>query len=131
MSQLVKFETAVLANKKGFDMPVIGWCYTATGRLKDTDHTENNSELEEWCTAPTQEALHAWLRKKSINLSMRYHFSNDTWGFVMDKVTENKNGIPETIRIDHSDKNYGDYETVYEIGLVEAMNMLDDKDLKK
>jgi len=101
--QLISFETAKLAKKKGFDWVVFG-DYTKDGILIHTTPTAKYK-------APTQSLLQKWLREeKEIFIDVSYGNLNKKWYYSVSST-----GFGETKK---------DYEEALEAGLKEALNLI-------
>jgi len=125
--QLISFETAKLAKKKGFNIPVdrfyneslqgLGW------RDSNEDQSKrnfNNSNTD--YSAPTQSLLQKWLRiKHQIDITVMIRFA-DSYGVVIHKDRNIYDGFEEIII--HPQYQKDTYAEALEIGLLEALKLI-------
>jgi hypothetical protein len=103
---LITFETAKLAKEKGFEFKVV-WEYILGFK--------NNHERDKYL--PTQSQLAKWLREKhNIHLIAYKNINIDgyDWCFITTDGITNIN-------------SYKTYEEAYEIGLQEALKLINNK----
>lgn len=132
--QLVKIETAELADKKGFKEYCDYW-YTETLEHDYTDHHNGNEYTFPYtpprpCStkykeehdrqlfrAPTLNQLHSWLRK-THGIHVEIYCNASGWGWILTKL----NGT--TIKEITDDIFFNEYEDALEAGLVESLNII-------
>ncbi len=118
--QLITFETAKLAKKKGFDIPV-HYCFNKDGILSKHRPLKINWNWKIYKTnrivfsAPTQSLLQKWLREEhNLILIIKYR-----------KDLPNQYGYHLYNRVSlHCSDNY---EEALEIGLIETLKRIKDK----
>ena len=132
--QLIIFDTAQLAKKKGFDAWCYAWYYEGTlvswqanimsevvgvkrnyknFQYKDVKFNDEDSTY----AAPTQSLLHKWLREKHY-LTVRVHRDYDGWAYM---IEEFKSGNK---MIKGGSAEMPDYEVEFEKGLQEALKLI-------
>ena len=116
--QRVTFETAKLAQEKGFrDFDSCTDFYTPECALMSNEY--KNSKFE--CLAPRQEVLKQWLREK-YHLYVRVATNSITTHFPMIELAE----VGGTMMKGPTyDKNYRTYEAALEVGLREALKLIE------
>jgi hypothetical protein len=118
--ELVSFEVAELAKKKGFDGLVRDAYYYNSPELSKLMREECwdgypvNSEDEAYLAAPTQSLLQRWLRERFFIDIFLYKSSNNYYY----KIEYNK-GFIKT-----SDTSFGTYEQALEEGLKSALQLI-------
>ncbi len=114
MEQLIKFETAKLAKEKGFN----GLCdYSYEGIvLSKTYKSWRNSDDRTEYAVPTQSSLQKWLREEH-NIHIMIFPSLDLTEYYVDVISkEDRTFI---------DNPLDTYEEALEIGLFEALELID------
>lgn len=112
--QLINFETAELAKKKGFDEKCI-WYYCGNQpKLKQINLKGlQNSDFISFISAPTQSLLQKWLREKhNIKVYLIWYddkLTEPRWSIYVNKTYINGNS---------------NYENALEIGLQEALKLI-------
>ena len=145
----ITFETAKLAKEKGFDIPTIqyytikGYCTESEGYMTER-YAESNwnngmgsypTRTEEVsCSAPTQSLLSKWLREKydiEINITrMPPEAIKSSFNKGNKRIKKynmwvwSLNGNP---RIENPSLFFDNYEEAYEIGLQEALKLINNK----
>ena len=132
--QVVKIETAELADKKGFNEYCERW-YTETLEHDYTDHHNGNEYTfpytppRPWYTkyragydrqlfrAPTQTTLQTWLRK-THEIHVEIYCNASGWGWILTKL--NGTVIKEIL----DDMFFNEYEDALEAGIFEALNII-------
>lgn len=123
--QLITFDTAKLAKESGYNISsifhydILGnkWAYDSGNRL---DRVNDNSIIY----APTQSLLQRWLREKHnfhISIGLNLHGDNPKSFWI-----SFENLLKGSI-IDVKEHDYTTYEEALEIGLVEALKLIDDE----
>lgn len=109
--ELIKFETATLAKKKGFD-----W-YTSTYIDDEEDIIEDDTApLIGAIPAPTQSLLQRWLREvHKIHITIT-SISQESWQYHITKVGDSLGKL--------YNEDYDDYEEALEDALVDALNLI-------
>ncbi len=123
----VKFETAKLAKKKGFEQKGSKcWVKLLSGKVIHNDEIENKLEHERakyYLSQPTQSLLQKWLREvHNTHLMVEPYYNGEkllVYGF--DLITERAE--EETI----IEKGFKTYEEALEIGLQEALKLIPNK----
>lgn len=114
----VSFETAKLAYEKGFDeFECVTDFYTPDGVLISNEY--KNTMFK--CIAPRQEVLKQWLREK-YHMYVKVATTSLTTHFPMIELAI----LGGThLRGPAYDKNYKTYEEALEVGLYEALKLID------
>ena len=111
--ELIKFETANLAKKKGFDWVVPSSYLIYTEELSPTTTSYNNRE--DYNSAPTQSLLQKWLREEhNILVITDYDVNHKMYFYWM--ITDETRGIKRDF--------YSTYEKALEKGLQEALKLI-------
>ena len=141
--ELISFDTAKLAKEAGFDWNTEKF-YITKGKLRGIqyyDSTPNNKTInDEWfatldneetafCTAPTQNHLHTWIRAKT-NCYISPHYESNQWYYIIVTI------LPDTSEgINHKDwyleDGYSTYEKAMEKGLQEKLKLIIKWNLEK
>ena len=120
--ELISFETAKLANEKGFDV-ISRYGTEASLYNKNGEHTYYSNYgfmgsglSDEYIYAPTQSLLQKWLREKhNIHLIINV-YKDDSYDFIL---------ISDLIKEESDDGLYYDsYEKALEFGLQEALKLI-------
>lgn len=127
--ELIKYNTAVLAKEKGFNVDC------EENYNEDEELTHNFSTKPAIYSAPTQSLLQRWLRERhNIHLIIQSTFgATDTYiTFVNREIIkdESRKDLKEVgdlsgIMLDH--KLFNSYEEALEIGLYEALKLIKTK----
>jgi len=116
--QLISFETALLAEKKGFDKRVEN-CYGKATEILYSKMTHTNCKNDEFnvhVSAPTQSLLQKWLREEhDIQIIIGSDYKYYDFGISLEKGF---NGI------NHKNYKYTTYELALETCLFKALNMI-------
>jgi len=111
---LITFETANLANEKGFNV----WCssaYFSTEYLGMATEIDYDTFIKDTYLAPTQSVLQKWLRK-----NYHIHISVEYTGQYFVKY---KTGYGSTY-VNCANQNFNSYEQALEYGLFEALKSI-------
>lgn len=115
----VTFETAKLAQQKGFDWPC-SQIYNTLGDLWQSHYaTARNSNRESGmkCTAPTQPILQKWLREV-FQLHVEIYANGSGWGWILTRVAGSGTVLKEIEDFTFLES----YEKALEDGLQIALN---------
>lgn len=129
--ELIKFDTAMLAQTKGFDEYCSAW-YTEPDKLEYSEMDDiKNSEDENshfLPSAPTQSLLQRWLREThKIRIFVENKTAGD-FGFIIYTLNPDKTkiaGIP-WIRNSYFTLHFNTYEEALEKGLLNALKLIKD-----
>jgi len=126
--KLIKFETAKLARKKGFNEE----CqkeYNSNGAVVDCHYasvTNNDIDVYGVCTAPTQTTLQTWLREQKkivVLVNLLYNEEDDPYFFNV--FYDNKSYFGD---VREREPDFGDYfksyEEALEIGLKLGLSLI-------
>lgn len=130
--QLISFETAKLAKEKGFDFDCTNAYWDDSTHELMGEDTPEHSGISKYCfSAPTQSLLQKWLREKHfIFIEISLNFCPDSekdFGYgvsLMDNI-EVFDGV-NWIGLDITGKWFKTYEQALEIGLQEALKLIND-----
>lgn len=118
--QIIKFETAKLAKKEGFDLKCDNW-YRDTGELFGRNHKRGGlippvkSSINRQ-VAPSQSLLQKWLRENH-NLFVAVGIYNKTYHYSIFWIHEDR-------EYGGSNKDYDYYEEALEQGLKDALKLI-------
>ena len=120
--QIISFETAKLAKKKGFNEPCLE-CYVEKGTLYNNNREgiefTNKQLLITNCSAPTQSLLQRWLREiHNIDIIIWKNGIDGSYR-VEDILLNNK----EITNLEFED-SFDNYENALEEGLYEALKLI-------
>ena len=118
--QLISFETAKLAKKKGLKENGITWLfYEKNGRMFNNEY--DNGKKDYICC--TQDFLHAWLRKNhNMYLDIYIGHDEDSIWWNVEIFPIEKGYIFENLN--DEDISGASYEEAYEFGLQEALKLI-------
>lgn len=116
--QLITFETAKLANEKGFHLGAVnnrGYYYDSKGRVINQGDVSLGGVIR--CNAPTQSLLQKWLREsRNIDISIESGWS-DSHRIYECVLWENS-------RDEYLTQEFTSYEKALETGLLEALKLI-------
>ena len=122
--QLISFETAKLAKEKGLPQDNFYFeDYETEVPFYGLDNELNKGDEDRFgqCKSISQSLLAKWLREEHNIIVLVDYEGIDGYYYKFYSYKEgNKN-------YDASDKNYNTYEEAYEIGLQEALKLIDNK----
>ena len=120
--QLITFETAKLAKKKGFDIPVHYFVSDVSGYSANMNAVQDfNKEQASFYSAPTQSLLQKWLREKHNCvvftkpwIGANFFISSDTFysEIYLNQYRKGETELEDT------------YEEALEKGLQEALKLI-------
>lgn len=125
--ELIKYETAVLAKEKGFDLEVYDY-FTRKASDREQVSLNYNIKHSHWTSRPTQSLLKRWLREKH-NIHIKTELANfnglyaNHWGvnvYILsgeDLDNQHKEYI-------YSTAGYENYEDALEKGLQHALKLI-------
>lgn len=137
-NQLIKFKTAQLAKKKGFDIPVNNYYDRISGLDNGDGDCEfinlNHNKYDELHSAPTQSTLQTWLRVEHdievvVHRDLEVHYQNEVKWVVSvnnwNAVAEINTPIAVLSRPQHTNKiDFTSYEDALEEGLRIGLNYI-------
>lgn len=103
--QLISFETAKLAQEKGFDV-LTDFEYIDNGQLVERRHCYQNR----LCSAPTLSLLQKWLRDKHKCHIILSSLDEDSWKYHIPNIGGHN--------------NFSTYEKALEAGLINALKLI-------
>jgi|688.fasta_scaffold1560923_1 hypothetical protein len=121
--ELITFETAKLAKEKGFD-EICYYLHHPLYGVVDNSKYHKNSKLNvsdkdktEYVTAPTQSLLQKWLREVH-NIHPEIHNLSIKWWLNLKEIDSDNAAL-------FISDNYNSYEEALEIGLQEALKLIE------
>ena len=115
--QLIKFETAELAKKKGFEINSNGSYDLTNGVKLDVNHVIGHIHCKDTCSIATQSLLQKWLREKhNIHIAVVSSFTGN-WAAWLYSLKPYGQILDDEI-------DYESYENALEKGLFEALKLI-------
>lgn len=120
--QLISFETAKLAERKGFNIDTIPIVYQKSNgsRIYLNGGYDSGEDAKRYTSAPTQSLLQKWLREKHdihININTYYFEDLQKYGYEVEDIIH-----PEGWVVINNPKKT--YEEALEKGLQEALKLI-------
>lgn len=116
MEEFIKYETALIAKEKGFNISQPTF-YDRTGDFhKSAVAGYDFTSSEHNVVAPTQAVLHRWLREEQ-NINIEVYSNDGYWEACLYRIDSGK--IGEEIQYEDT------YEKALEAGLIKALKFID------
>jgi hypothetical protein len=116
---IIKFETSILLSNKPY-CGIPDYFYDNNGRLETKSiwyHADFHDDRS-WFRAPSQDELQRWIRTNQ-GMHVEIYCNASGWGWIITKL----NGT--TIREIRDDVFFETYEEALEVGLVQALNLIE------